>query len=103
MGDRTPMLMSIQNPERVLNILRSSTLTSRVVGMGWAVRRAGSASMGSGGTIVAVMSQLLPVGCREGGKGTCLLARCPRRGGATGGRRQLVGAPPRPQHGRRAR
>ncbi len=31
MTDRTPMLTSIQKPERVLNILRSSTLTSRVV------------------------------------------------------------------------
>src|SRR3954465_8237976 len=61
MGDREPMLMSIQNPERVLNILRSSTLTSRVVGMGWAVRRAGSASMGRGGTIAAA-----PRWCREG-------------------------------------
>ena len=59
------MLMSIQNPERVLNILRSSTLTSRVVGMGRAVRRAGAASMVSGGTIVAVMPQLLRVGCRQ--------------------------------------
>ena len=49
MTDRTPMLMSIQNPERVLNILRSSTLTSRVVGMGWTVRRSGAASMVSGG------------------------------------------------------
>ena len=39
------MLTSIQNPERVLNILRSSTLTSRVVGMGRAVRRAGAASV----------------------------------------------------------
>src|SRR3954453_18297860 len=48
MGDRTPMLMSIQNPERVLNILRSSTLTSRVVGMGPAGRRS-RAPPGGGG------------------------------------------------------
>jgi hypothetical protein len=40
-------------------------LTSRVAGMGWAVRRAGSASMVSGGMIVAVMPQLLRVGCRR--------------------------------------
>ena len=64
MTDRTPMLMSIQNPERVLNILRSSTLTSRVVGMGRAVRRAGRPVV-AGGTIVAVMPQLLRVGCRQ--------------------------------------
>src|SRR3954454_20518861 len=65
MGDRTPMLMSIQNPERVLNILRSSTLTRRVVGMGRPVRRTGAASMVSGEMVVAVMPQLLRVGCRR--------------------------------------
>src|SRR3954447_25188929 len=66
MGDRTPMLMSIQKPERVLNILRNSTLTSRVAGMGRAVRRAGAASVVvAGGTIVAVMPQLLRVECRR--------------------------------------
>ena len=66
MTDRTPMLTSIQNPERVLNILRSSTLTSRVVGMGRAVRRTGAASVvEAGGMIVAVMPQLLRVGCRQ--------------------------------------
>src|SRR3954453_7235225 len=60
MGDRTPMLMSIQKPERVLNILRNSTLTSRVAGMGRGVRRAGAASVVvAGGTIVAVMPPLL--------------------------------------------
>ena len=60
------MLMSIQKPERVLNILRNSTLTSRVAGMGPAVRRAGAASVVvAGGTIVAVMPQLLRVGCRR--------------------------------------
>ena len=62
MTDRTPMLMSIQNPEQVLNILRSSTLMSRVMGMGWAVRRAGVVARG---TIVAVMPQLLRVGGRQ--------------------------------------
>ena len=56
------MPTSIQNPERVLNILRSSTLTSRLVGMGWAVRRAGSASMVSGGTIVAVSRSSFALG-----------------------------------------
>ncbi len=65
MGDRTPMLMSIQEPERVLNILRSSILTSRVVGMGRTIRRAGAASMVSGEMIVAVMRQRLRVGCRQ--------------------------------------
>ena len=64
--DRTPMLMSIQKPERVLNILRSSTFTSRVVGMGGAVRRRGAAVVVvPGGTIRAVMSQLLRAGCRQ--------------------------------------
>ena len=64
MTDRAPMLMSIQNPERVLNILRSSTLTRRGVGMGRLVRRTGTASMVSGEMVVAVMPQLLRVGCR---------------------------------------
>ena len=63
MTDRTPMLMSIQNPERVLNILRSSTLTSRVVGMGRTTRRAGAVV--SGEMVVAVLPQLLRVGCRQ--------------------------------------
>jgi hypothetical protein len=66
MGDRTPMLTRIQNPDRVLNILRNSTVTSRVVGMGRAVRRTGAALVVvAGGTIVAVMPQLLRVGCRQ--------------------------------------
>src|SRR4051794_41939509 len=82
MGDRAPMLMSIQNPERVLNILRSSTLTSRVAGMGWAVRRDGAASTVSGETIVAVMPQLLRVGCRRGARGKSLSAPGPPRAGA---------------------
>jgi hypothetical protein len=51
------MLTSIQKPERVLNILRSSILTSRVVGMGRTTRRAGAASMESGEMIVEVMPQ----------------------------------------------
>ena len=64
--DSTPMLTSIQNPERVSNILRSSILTSRVVGMGPAVRRTGAAPVVAvGGTIVAVMPLLLRVGCRQ--------------------------------------
>ena len=54
------MLTSIQNPERVLNILRSSTLTSRVVGMGRTTRRAGAVV--SGEMVVAIMPQLLRVG-----------------------------------------
>ena len=60
------MLTSNQNPERVLNILRSSTLTSRLVGIGWTVRRTGADSVVAVvGTIVAVMPQLLRVGCRQ--------------------------------------
>ena len=65
MTDRTPMLTSIQKPERVLNILRSSTLTSRVVGIGRAARRAGAAAVVAGEMVVAVMPQLLRVGCRQ--------------------------------------
>ena len=59
------MLTSIQKPERVSNILRSSILTSRVVGMGRTVRRAGAAPVVSGEMVVAVMPQLLRVGCRQ--------------------------------------
>ena len=65
MTERTPMLTSIQKPERVSNILRSSILTSRVVEMGPAVRRAGAASTLSGEVIMVVMPQLLHVGCRR--------------------------------------
>src|SRR4029450_3731229 len=83
MTERTPMLMSIQNPKRVLNILRSPILTSRVVGMGRTIRRAGAASMVSGEMIVAVMPQLLRVGCRPGATGTC--PRAPRPGPGPGG------------------
>jgi pyrimidine deaminase RibD-like protein len=57
------MLMSIQKPERVLNILRSSILTSRVVGMGRMIRRAGAASVVvAGGVIVAADGSTLATG-----------------------------------------
>src|SRR4051794_41816842 len=100
MGDRAPMLMSIQNPERVLNILRSSTLTSRLAGMGRAVRRAGAASVVvAGGTIVAGLPQLPRVGGRRGGGEKSLRGRGPPANRGRGGGWPGAGAPRPPPRG----
>ena len=63
------MLTSIQKPERVSNILRSSTLIRRAVGMERSGRRTGTDAvlpvLVVGETVVAVMPQLLRVGFRQ--------------------------------------
>ena len=58
-----PMLISIQKPERVSNILRSSTPTTRVDGD--PVLHAGLSSAGRVSTVMAVMPLLLLVGSRR--------------------------------------
>ena len=59
------MLAISQNPERVSNILRSSTPMIRVIGIGaWGViERATRAGVVSGTTAVALMPLLLPGWC----------------------------------------
>ena len=67
-SESKPMLTSIQKPERVLNILRSSTLIRRAVGMERTAGRSrttGVTLSAVGEMVVAVMPQLLRAGCRQ--------------------------------------
>ncbi len=62
MTDIATMLAISQNPERVSNILRSSTPTMRVIGMG---RTSGALVAVTRSMVVAVMPLLLLVVCRR--------------------------------------
>ena len=59
------MLAISQKPERVSNILRSSTPISRVSGMRARCRPLGAGAVGVVSTAMAVMLLLLLVGCRR--------------------------------------
>ncbi len=66
--DRMAMLISIQKPARVSNILRSSTPTIRPMPIGGTTLRSRAAAvvgMVVGWTVVAVMPLLLLAGCRR--------------------------------------
>lgn len=60
------MLSSNQKPERVVNILRNSTMTNRLLGMGRPALRAGPFFVGVvRAAVVAVVRHFLRVGCRQ--------------------------------------
>ena len=60
------MLAISQNPDRVSNILRSSTAVTRVSGMPrWTTGRAARVSLASGTTTAVLMLLLLLAGCRR--------------------------------------